>query len=506
MPDVRAPRKKKQKLTSRIHLITRLVISVLAVGLIAVMAVFMNTLTDTILMETLQPMAKTATQSVEEYLHTLSKSFFELRDNDVITSSTAASADKGQVLSDFAAGAEFTWLGLYFPTGVKLVGTNNALTSVSTRSLFGLIKDTDNFAIEDTAIASGGLEIVMGLPVTLEGDGSTVYLIGAYDYQLLGDVLRKIHVSTNGLAFIVNETGRFVAHGDTGKIVSRGNVFDSLGTSEAANAAFRAMTEGQTGAMDIRGDQGRVLISFSPIHGTLWSLGIQAPRADYVSATNQALIIAAFIAAAFLLSFSLFFTLFIRNTLSVPLKAITDNADKLANGDFENLIYPDTLARQDEIGQFGAAFLSASHSVQNLLGDIDRLTKSAKGGALSERSDVAPYPGDYRHILSGINTTLDVFCSHLDIMPEALMFFDQSRRCLYRNKAMTALLERQGLNAADPGILAALMPPYAADGLPSEATALFVPHGDGESFQTDVELTDINGGEERNYNLSLWRV
>jgi signal transduction histidine kinase/DNA-binding response OmpR family regulator/HAMP domain-containing protein len=266
------------------------------------------------------------------------------------------------------------------------------------------------------------------------------------------------------------------------------------------------MTQGQTGAVDVNGGQGRSFISFSPIRGTQWSLGIQAPRSDYIAATNQALTIALVITIAFLVSFSLFLTFFIRKTLSIPLKTITDNADKLAKGEFESLIYPEALERRDEIGQLGAAFLSVSHSIQGLVWDITCLLVGARNGKLGERSDISAYLGDYRQILSGINATLDVFCSHLNIMPEAIMFLDESRRGIYCNQAMEALLERYGLNEADPQLLAALLPPYALEGLPLEVTDLFTSYGAEESFQTDVGLMDAKLGEERHYDLSLWRV
>jgi signal transduction histidine kinase/ActR/RegA family two-component response regulator len=128
---------------------------------------------------------------------------------------------------------------------------------------------------------------------------------------------------------------------------------------------------------------------------------------------------------------------------------------------------------------------------------------------LGGRSDIDAYLGDYRHILSGINATLDVFCSHLDIMPEALMFLDESRLSLYHNKAMGALLKRHRLNKDDPVILAALMP-VVRGGLPPEASALFKAGGGAGppapgSFRTGIELKD-KGGKARHYDLGLWRV
>ncbi|MDR3365150.1 MAG: response regulator [Clostridiales Family XIII bacterium] len=505
MPGNRAP--KNKSITARIRTITLLITSILAVGLIFVMTFFMNFLTDTILLETLQPMAKTAAQGIEGNLHTLAERFFLLRDQAAISSPGSTTDEKRQILDEIASGVEFTWVGLYFPDGARITGTDEAPNGISGREIFSAIKETENLVIEDTSIGFRGEEITMGLPVTLEeGVAPAYYLVGGYDYEMIGDILRKLNVSPNGMALIVNEEGKLIAHKDMDKVFRGESVANSLGTGAGAEEVFLAITQGQTGTMETTGAQGRLFVSFSPIRGTQWSLVIIAPRSDYIAATNQALTIAMIVTIAFLVCFSLFLTFFIRKTLSLPLKTITGNADKLAQGEFESLVYPNVLERRDEIGQLGAAFLSVSRSVQSLVGDIAHLTGGAREGKLGERSDVAMYMGDYRNILSGINATLDAFCSHLDIMPDAVMFLDASRRCLYHNRAMRELLERHGLDETDIRLLDALMPLYAAGGLPPEAGALFLPHGEGESFQTDVGLIEADGGEMRHYGLSLWRV
>jgi signal transduction histidine kinase/CheY-like chemotaxis protein len=508
MPGNRALKKKNTSITTRIRTIILLITSILAVGLIFVMTFFMNYLTDTILLKTLQPMAKTAAQGIEGNLHTLAERFFVLRDYDAIRSPDATAEEKQQVLDEIVSGVEFMWVGLYLPGGAQLTGTVGAPPVISGRKIFAAVKETGTLVIEDTSIGPMGTEITMGLPVPAEGGAEAAYyLMGGYDYEMIGDILRKLNVSPNGMALIVNKEGKLIAHRDMAKVIRGESVADSLGTGADSEAAFLAVTQGQTGTMEVNGAQGRMFVSFAPIRGTLWSLVIEAPRSDYIAAANQALLIALIVTIAFLACFFLFLTFFIRRTLSSPLKTIIGSAGKLAQGEFESLVYPKALERRDEIGQLGTAFLSVSQSVQSLVGDIARLTGGAREGKLGERSDVAAYLGDYRSILSGINTTLDVFCSHLDIMPEAVMFLDISRRCLYHNRAMGELLERHGLDETDPGLLSALLPFHAPDGLlPPEAGELFVPRGTGESFQADVGLTAADSGEVRHYGLSLWRV
>ncbi|MDR3278102.1 MAG: hypothetical protein LBT12_04955, partial [Oscillospiraceae bacterium] len=299
MPDKQAPKKKNKGITTRIRAIILLITSVLAVGLIFVMTFFMNFLTDTILLETLQPMAKTAAQGIEGNLHTLAERFFTLRDHAAISSPDSTTDEKRQALDETVSGVEFTWVGLYLPDGARLTGTNEAPSRVSGREIFAEIKATKNLVIEDTSIGFRGAEITMGLPVTLKNDTAPAYyLVGGYDYEMIGDILRKLNVSPNGQAMIVNEQGKLIAHKNLEKVFRHESVIANLGEGADAEAVFLAVTRGQTGTMDVTGAQGRLFVSFSPIRGTLWSLVIQAPRSDYIAATNQALMIAVIITIA----------------------------------------------------------------------------------------------------------------------------------------------------------------------------------------------------------------
>ncbi|MDR3331488.1 MAG: response regulator [Synergistaceae bacterium] len=494
--------------TTKIRAAVLLIIITLAIGLMFVMGFFMSSLTNSIMLDALQPMAKTAAQSIEGNLHILAERFFMIR-NQIIASPSSTTAEKQQILEMIISGIEFTWIGIYGSDGKLLTGSQECPRRISGRKLFASIKTTNNLVIEDTSIGSNGPEITMGMPVIQkeygdeDGGQPVYYLVGSYNYEILSDILHNIKVGPNGTAFIINNQGRLVAHMDPDKVFSRESVADSFGFGPEAEAVLLPMKQGLTGAMEILGTEGKMFVSFSPIRGTLWSLGIQAPRDDFTAAASQALSIGTVITLSSIVIFSIFMTFLIRRVLSVPLGAITDSADKLAGGEFGNLLSPKIIDRRDEIGRLGATFLAMSNSIRSLILDIGRLTLGAREGKLGERADYTEYQGDYRLILSGINSTLDVFCSHLDVLPEALMFLDESRRVLYLNRTMNDLLERHGLDKDAPGLLLALS---ASDALPPEAESLFTTQGGGgNTFKVDVNIRDAEG-EDRDYDLSLWRV
>jgi signal transduction histidine kinase/CheY-like chemotaxis protein len=506
MPAIKAAHgTRAASLTAKICATAFLFILIMAGSLMLVMTYFMDSLTNRIILETLQPIAKTTAQSIEESLHTLVVRFYMVRDNTVITSSESTNDQKRQVLERILSGIEFTWIGLYNSGGQLIAGSQRCPANISGRELFASIKATGNLAIADTSLGSVGPEITMGLPLN-RADAGPSYLVGGYNYEVLSDILYNIHVGTNGMAFIINGQSLLIAHVNMDKVFRRESAAEILGFAEDdAKVLFRAMTEGQTRAMEISGDgDDRIFVSFAPIRGTLWYLGIQAPRSDFTAAAKQAQAIGSAITFGTLIILSIFLTIFIRRILSAPLKKITDNAGHLADGEFGMPLPPEISSRRDEIGQLGAAFFSMSNSIQGMIQDIGRLTGEAMAGRLGERSDFTSYQGDYRLILSGINATLDVFCSHLDIIPGALMFLDKDHHVLYRNEAMDEFLKRHGISKDVPRILPAIS--GAHNKLPPEAAILFeTQDGKGKSYKANVTLKDTTG-EECNYDLSLWRV
>jgi hypothetical protein len=236
-----------KSITGRIVLSAVLVVMIVTAGLMLVMTYFMNSLTDTILLQMLQTMAKTASQSLEGRLHILADRFFLIRDNRVFTDPSAGSRAKRAVLDRATSGIEFVWLGLYGTNGVLATGSEECPLSISGRKIFSMIRETSNLVIEDTTIGNAGLEIVMGVPVMdisqdeegREGPaGAVFYLVGSYRYDVLSDVLNNIIIGAGGTAFIINEEGRVLVHKDLSKLFGRGSAFINLSSGGAVDEAF----------------------------------------------------------------------------------------------------------------------------------------------------------------------------------------------------------------------------------------------------------------------------
>ncbi|MDR2618002.1 MAG: response regulator [Treponema sp.] len=485
---------KEKSLASRILMITILTAALLTGGLVAFMTFFMNTLTDSILIYMMQTAAKTAAQDLEGNLHLLADRFFLIRDNPVLARPDASAPEKQAVLDRITSGIEFVWLGLYRTDGLLEAGDEECPADISGREVFRMVRDTGSLFIEDTYVAALVPQIVMGIPVTGEtGSGAAYYLVGSYRYNILGDVLGNINIGSGGSAFIINQNGKFMAHKNLNKVLEQETV--RAGTN---SDVVLLMEQGQTGAAKIRGPGGTVFMSYAPIRGTRWSLGIEAPRTDFTGPLREAVLISVLILVFGLLVFAAVYSMLFKRLLIDPLWMITGTALKLSKGEFETSELGGIRNRNDEIGRLSRTFITMSDTIRNVIGNIRGLTNSALAGFMEERADLSAYHGDYNLILSGINATLDVICSHFNAMPNALAFFDGSRKMIYFNRAMGDILVRHSLPEENADLISLFLDSKAAE-------ELFSPAGEnGAATNAGVSLS--RNGEEYNYALTFRRI
>ena len=503
-------------LTTRILVPVLLTVSALAACLVFVMSFFMSSLTDKTMFTTLEPLAKTASQTVETSLHSLSNTFFMLRDNDGLSDPSHSPAEKRAILTKAASGIEFVWLAIYHQDGARQEGTLGAPERISGRKLFPLILETGTLAIDDTSVGNAGLELVMGLPLSplflREGEKQELLLLGSYKYEVLSDVLDTINIGTSGTTFIFNnKTGEIVAHKDLEKVFNKDDVATVLGNSKDGQAAIDAMMDGQTGAMTLRTTGGKRYLSFSPIRGTHWTLAIEAARSDFMQPARVGIVASIGITCAVLVVFTILLGMFVRSIMSLPLAVITGNANSLAQGQFDFEMPAKINERNDEIGLLARAFISMSGSVRGVIASLAHLAQAVKAGKLETRADSAPFQGGYNLIVTSINDTLSTFCAHLDTMPSALMLFDGGQKPIYLNSSMREILHRHGLTPSDSNLLAILLSngdqwDLAPGQLFSEAAALFNPLHRGKGiYSAEIAMRGENGAAF-SYGISMRRV
>ncbi|MDR1041916.1 MAG: response regulator [Deltaproteobacteria bacterium] len=502
----------QKSISARILVVTLFVVMILTAGIVFIMTYFMNSLTETILLNVLQPMAKSASQNLESKLHTLVDRLYLIRNNSILSSTSVALSGKKKIIERTMSSINFLWLGLYDSSGSLMTGSDGAPYRLGTRKIWRLMSQTSNIVIEDTVVGDNGLEMAIGIPVwsteqTEEDLKPAYYLVGSYSYDVIYEIISNLNIGPHGTAFIVNENADFMAHLTQGKVYSQQSIKETLGESDRSARIMRLMVQGHTGSAVIDTPAGPMFISYAPVRGTNWSLGILVSRADFMAAVRTADITGFVITLVFIVIFAWIYRLVLRNFITAPLQLITENAGRLARGDFAAADIEGLSRREDEVGRLAATYRTMADSIRRVIDDIGGLTLAASAGELMRRADPERHLGDYHSIVTSINTTLDVICSHLDSIPNALALFTQDRRPVYRNVAMRMLLLLHALEDGDDllGTLAACGP-GGKDGIPEELAHLFGPDGiNGETFQMEITLTGEEG-EKESFSMQLKRA
>lgn len=341
--------KAEKGIRRKILLNTLIIILIMSSVLMFMMASFMRTLTDEVLLETLLPMAKTAAQSVEGNLHMMADRLFMIRNNSVFVSPNVTLAEKQANLDYVKGGIEFVWLALYLPNGTLYTGSEGSPASINTISMYKLMEETQNLVIEDTSLGQKGLEFAIGSPVFSNDKENKLlyYLVGSYKYDVLNDVMSSINLGAKGTAFIINENGQLIAHKNS-NLVREGKSIKQILPIDGLDDLQAQMISGQTGASITKGKDGTQLFAYAPIRGTHWSLAVTAPREDFMGAANKAIIYGVII-TLLLVTIAILLILRLSNRIQKPLSRITNRLGSLAQGDLHSLIEVEKTNDETEI-------------------------------------------------------------------------------------------------------------------------------------------------------------
>ena len=192
------------------------------------------------------------------------------------------------------------------------------------------------------------------------------------------------------------------------------------------------------------------------------------------------------------------------SSINTSVNTIVAEAEAFAQGD---TYMSDSVLPDDEMGQIGRALKQVADSIAGLLADNYKIVKDAGAGLLNVRADTSQYKGDYYTILNSLNMTLQTFSSHLDVMLEAIAFFNPAGELVYGNKTMSEFLSDFGFFDTDRYLLARILSSGNSEVLPLEASEVFGVSGIGEFTATVAMPPKMNGEEGKfYYQLTLCRV
>ena len=401
---------RKMNLNRRILRNTILNILVLVIICCVIMAMSLQSLANSMLLDSLQPMARQSAKTVEANLHMLADRMMTIAGDPRMNTVTVPGLDEAQtprpdaaatsanrlaVLEEAAEVYELYTIALYDLDGRLVQRTGSAPENLE-GSFFDLLKETDNLTIDSSTIFQDKLGVIMGMPVKENGETS-LYVMGVYKYDLLNDVISSINLGRSGMAYMVSQEGAVTGHPDQSLVLNRSSLVQLSGGNEDA---VERVTTGETGAVEFSINGEKMLVAFSPIRGVQWSLVIQIPKSDYSHFINGAMMISIVAALSGLLVSVLLILRFARS-ISCPVKQVTERMVALSNGDLHTEVL--SVGTGDELEVMTQTLDDTLESVNRYISDIQQVLTRIADGDLRTGPQVE-YKGDFALIRSSLHT------------------------------------------------------------------------------------------------------
>jgi len=399
-------RGEKRRKTLRVRIALPIIIleavTVLILGVVGSYMCYASTVNS--LKLSLSASASIAQKAASEKIDELSKAIGEIASQSPVWDSSVSSGQKNTFLAQKVT--QYGFLGGYT---VSLSGAREDGTSLLSCDYFQAAKSGKTF-LSSPSVDTSTNKLIMTLsaPIWANGtkDSSVVgVLCFTIPQSAVNSVIEGIAVGSSGSAYMIDRDGNPVANIDLQKIFDKVNIGESAKTDpslvQMAALHVKAMT-GETGFGQYTYQGTKKFLAYAPVSGSNgWSLCVNAPVGDFTGGVTTTITVSAILMLIFL-SFTLWGSLYISRSLSVPVNIFVDRISRLADGDV-------TSPLQDFKTET-AEFENLRQSIQKTLGntdavitDIDYLLSEISDGNLDLNSRATDrYVGDYSHILTSI--------------------------------------------------------------------------------------------------------
>lgn len=389
--------KVKRSIRFKIMVLTTLVVLGVMLVCTAIMRYSMRSLTETILIDVLQPAARQSAKAVEANIHLMADRVMDIASDKTIARVDATPAQIDWVLDDAANTYEFYGIGVYGKDGGKLAAVGEIFQDFSGTELFSLLKETDNMVIDDPVINDNYIGIPVGMPVKAGGE-TISYLAGIYKYDMLSDVLGSIHIGHTGMALIINEEGKITGHPSADIVRQELNIYD-LDKDESAHKIYDRMLARETGTAEGIVNGQDAYVSYCPVRGTLWSFAVEVPKKDYMRPANVALY-STMTGTAGVLVLALAAIWLVTTVISAQLKKAITRMNWFSEGDLKSDI--EVKKSGDEAEVLSLSLKTTVEHINGYITEIQHVLENISAGNLDISAD-GDYKGDFIVIGDSLN-------------------------------------------------------------------------------------------------------
>ena len=246
--------------------------------------------------------------------------------------------------------------------GIFVVDTNgygyyaneSVIKDQSQEEFFAIMKEKGSF-ITEPYLRQEEKESITTIVTPIKNDSDDIvgYLCGTIKLDDINKIVQSIQIGHDGYAFLVNNSGNFVAHHNMHLVfneVSFENAFNESGDEKSKNILddlFKRIMSNESSVEEINLKDSDLFVSYAKVNNTPWSIGIVASSEEVLSGINKIAVYQTLL-AVFFTFIGIIISLIIRKYLSTKIGTIEKYAAELST---HNLSYRGDIGKKDDFGQ-----------------------------------------------------------------------------------------------------------------------------------------------------------
>ncbi|MFA9378192.1 MAG: methyl-accepting chemotaxis protein [Lachnotalea sp.] len=217
------------------------------------------------------------------------------------------------------------------------------------------------------------LSIVYAVPI-LNEDKVVSVLIAIRDGNDLSTITNDITYGKTGKAYMIGETGTFIAHTNKDNVVNMVNIIESAKTDSSLEPlanGMKLMIAGESGFDEYAYEGTLKYMGYAPVGNTGWSVAIGTSK-DEVLAPVSHLFMVILMASLIFLILGIMVIYFVAKNITHPIKVVSEHLKVIASGDFTQESSIKYINKKDEIGLLAGSLNKMQNSIKEILEQVKK--------------------------------------------------------------------------------------------------------------------------------------
>ena len=368
------------------------------------------------------------TEGVENFVIGLSANkdmvrFLETKDPDLRQDIYEFLKESQTIRSD-----EIETFGLLNEKGMTLI-TNHLLDANIDLKSRAYVQEalSGKIGVSDVLLSKSTGMLMIGIATPLYNDNEELIgcFLAAIDFSSTAKYVANVKLGEEGYAFMIDSVGNIVYHPDETKVLTENALDINIpGFTEIAQKMVNK--EDGKGYYKYNGEE--KYVTYVP--AGKFSIAVTASVNDFMAETNKIAYIIIGLVILGLIASVIVIILF-ANKISNPIIQLKEAALRISNGELDVEV---DINSNDELEQLADTFKDVVINLKDLVSESEIIVEHSIVGRLAERGDASKFKGGFKDIIMGANSIVDSLSSHIDNIPQLLMFVNPKFEIEYINE------------------------------------------------------------------------